>query len=88
MGPKVTQAEGFILGVGAKMFTIAGLGIAYGIWTSAVYRLMDRFAHNIAKTHPPERRWMCFYFHMPNCDHSATAIKLLKYWIFPDNTSS
>ena len=24
MGPKLTQAEGFILGVGAKMFTIAG----------------------------------------------------------------
>ena len=24
MGPKLTHAEGFILGVGAKMFTIAG----------------------------------------------------------------
>ena len=24
MGPILTQAEGFILGVGAKMFTIAG----------------------------------------------------------------
>ncbi|MBE6770366.1 MAG: SpoVA/SpoVAEb family sporulation membrane protein [Ruminococcaceae bacterium] len=43
MCPKLTQAEGFILGVGAKMFTIAGPVIAYGVsanfnwrmWTSA-----------------------------------------------------
>ena len=30
MGPKLTPAEGFILGVGAKMFTIAGPVIVYG----------------------------------------------------------
>ena len=35
MGPKLTQAEGFILGVGAKMFTIAGPVIVYGV--SVVY---------------------------------------------------
>ena len=29
MGPKLTQAEGFILGVGAKMFTRAGPVIVY-----------------------------------------------------------
>lgn len=30
MGPNLTAAEGFILGVGAKMFTIAGPVIVYG----------------------------------------------------------
>ena len=31
------QTEGFILGVGAKMFTIAGTVIVYGLSASAVY---------------------------------------------------
>ena len=35
--PKLTQAEGFILGVGAKMFTIAGPVIVYGVSASVVY---------------------------------------------------
>jgi len=29
MGPKLTHAEGFVLGVGAKMFTIAEPVIVY-----------------------------------------------------------
>ena len=37
MAPDLTAAEGFVLGVVAKMFTIAGLAIVYGriywIWT-------------------------------------------------------
>ena len=37
MGPKLTQAEGFILGVGAKMFTIAGPVIVYGTVAGVVY---------------------------------------------------
>ena len=37
MGPSLTQAEGFILGVGAKMFTIAGPVIVFGITASVVY---------------------------------------------------
>ena len=37
MGPKLTQAEGFILGVGAKMFTIAGPVITYGTIASVIY---------------------------------------------------
>jgi len=37
MGPKLTQAEGFILGVGEKMFTIAGPVIACGVSASVVY---------------------------------------------------
>ena len=37
MGPKLTQAEGFVLGVGAKIFTIAGPVILYGIAAGAVY---------------------------------------------------
>ena len=37
MGPIWTYAEGFILGVGAKMFTIAGPVIVYGVSTSVVY---------------------------------------------------
>jgi len=40
MGPKLTQAEGFILGVGAKMFTITGLVIVYGVSASVVYGLI------------------------------------------------
>ena len=35
--PKLTQAEGFILGVGAKMFTIAGPVIVCGVSASVVY---------------------------------------------------
>ena len=37
MGPKLTQAEGFILGVGAKIFTIAGLLIEYGVIYGIIY---------------------------------------------------
>jgi len=40
MGPKLTQAEGFVLGVGAKMFTIAGPVIVYGVSASVVYGLI------------------------------------------------
>lgn len=38
--PDLTQAEGFILGVGAKMFTIAGPVILYGVSASVVYGLI------------------------------------------------
>lgn len=37
MGPKLTQAEGYILGVGAKIFTIAGPVIMYGTVASVIY---------------------------------------------------
>ena len=40
MGPKLTQAEGMILGTAAKMFTIAGPVIVYGIAASVVYGLI------------------------------------------------
>ena len=40
MGPKLTPAEGFILGVGAEMFTIAGPVIVYGVSASVVYGLI------------------------------------------------
>jgi len=39
--PKLTQAERFILGVGAKMFTIAGPVMVYGISASVVYGLIE-----------------------------------------------
>ena len=35
--PILTAAEGFILGVGAKMFTITGPVIVYGTVASVVY---------------------------------------------------
>ena len=38
--PILTAAEGFILGVGAKMFTIAGPVIVYGVSASVVYGLI------------------------------------------------
>ena len=34
------KTEGFVLGVGAKMFTIAGPGIVYGVSASVVYGLI------------------------------------------------
>lgn len=37
MGSKLTQAEGYILGLGAKMFLIAGPVLTYGITASAIY---------------------------------------------------
>ena len=40
MGPNLTQAEGFILGVGGKIFTIAGPVILYGVSASVVYGLI------------------------------------------------
>ena len=40
MGPKWTQAEGFILCVGAKMFTIAGPVIVYGVSAGVVYGIV------------------------------------------------
>ena len=42
MRPKLTPAEGFVLGVGAKMFTIAGPGMVYGVSASVVYGLIYR----------------------------------------------
>ena len=38
--PKWTQAEGMILGTAAKMFTIAGPVIVYGVSASVVYGLI------------------------------------------------
>jgi stage V sporulation protein AC len=38
--PKLIQAEGFILGVGAKLFTIAGPVIVYGLAASVVYGII------------------------------------------------
>ena len=40
MGSKLTHAESFILCVGAKMFTIAGPVIVYGVSASVVYGLL------------------------------------------------
>ena len=37
MGPNWTQAEGWVLGLGAKMFTIAGPVIVYGTVASVIY---------------------------------------------------
>ena len=37
MGPKLTQAEGFVLGVGANIFKIAGPVLAYDALASVVY---------------------------------------------------
>ncbi len=37
MGPDLTQAEGFVLGVGANMFKIAGPVIVYGTVASVIY---------------------------------------------------
>ena len=40
MGPKLAQAEGMVLGTAAKMFTIAGPVIVYGVSASVIYGLI------------------------------------------------
>ena len=40
MDPRLTQAEHMILGTAAKMFTIAGPVIVYGVSASVVYGLI------------------------------------------------
>ena len=40
MGPILTATEGFVLGVDAKMFTIAGPVIVYGVSASVVYGII------------------------------------------------
>ena len=40
MDPKLIQAEGVILGVGAKIFQIAGPVIVYGVSASAIYGII------------------------------------------------
>lgn len=36
----MTQAEGFIMGIGAKMFVIAGPVLVYGITASVIYGII------------------------------------------------
>ncbi len=38
--PILTAAEGWVLGLGAKIFTIAGPVIAYGTLASVIYRVI------------------------------------------------
>ena len=45
MGPKLTQAEGFVLGVGANMFKIAGPVIVYGTVASVIYGFFTGLQH-------------------------------------------
>lgn len=49
MGPNLTQAEGFILGVGAKMFTIAGPVLVYGTAASVVYGIIYWIFLNVVR---------------------------------------
>ena len=37
MGSNLTQAEGFVLGMAANMFKVAGPVIVYGVGASVVY---------------------------------------------------
>ena len=38
--PNLTQAEGFITGLGAKLFTVAGPVLVFGITASVVFGLV------------------------------------------------
>lgn len=40
MGPNLTQAEGFITGLGAKLFTVSGPVLVFGVTASVVYGLI------------------------------------------------
>ena len=44
--PILTAAEGFVLGVGAKMFTIAGPVIIYGTAAGVIYGIIY-FCNNV-----------------------------------------
>ena len=37
MGPILTAAEGYVLGLGVKLFTVAGPVIVYGVIASVLY---------------------------------------------------
>ena len=37
MGPILTAAEGYVLGVGAKLFSVAGPVIVYGTFAAVLY---------------------------------------------------
>ena len=39
----MTQAEGFVMGVGAKLFSIAGPVIAFGILAGVIYGILYYF---------------------------------------------
>ncbi|MBE6575431.1 MAG: SpoVA/SpoVAEb family sporulation membrane protein [Ruminococcaceae bacterium] len=45
--PILTAAEGFILGVGAKIFTVAGPVLLYGTLAGAVYGVIEWLAVQI-----------------------------------------
>jgi stage V sporulation protein AC len=45
MGPILTAAEGFVLGVGANMFKIAGHVIVFGTVASVVFGIIYRIVH-------------------------------------------
>ncbi|MBR2338437.1 MAG: SpoVA/SpoVAEb family sporulation membrane protein [Clostridia bacterium] len=40
MCPKLTQAEGFVTGMAAKMFIIAGPVLVFGVSASVIYGLI------------------------------------------------
>lgn len=40
MGPNLIQAEGYVLGMDAKMFIIAGKVIVYGTVASVIYGII------------------------------------------------
>ena len=46
-GPKLTLAEGLVMGVGAKLFTLAGPVLVYGISSSIIVGLIKFFLEMI-----------------------------------------
>ena len=47
MCPILTQAEGFVLGIGVKMFTVAGPVIVYGTAASVIYGVIYWICLNV-----------------------------------------
>jgi len=61
--PILTAAEGFVLGVGAKMFTIAGPVIVYGTVASVVYGVIY---------------WITTLFYRLTCGYDCGFFSLIK----------
>ena len=55
MCPILTQAEGFVLGVGAKIFTIAGPVILYGTFAGFLYGIISLLPECFSEFRMPKK---------------------------------
>ena len=76
MGPGLTHAEGFILGVGAKMLIIAGPIIGYSVSASVVYGLICWITTLFQYKRLAKRRAFVLFCDCPGHMHTAVLFPL------------